>query len=228
VRQGNHVINFDNYAHTIAAHTPSTNKGAFNGCYWCGVALRAFTGTQSFPDLSLCHDDDGNLIPAMPPSLYADDLWHQLVDGMKLCDAGGSRYLRIADVTKMKVTTCPPKPLLKDLDDMDLSENAAALLKDLLSGGSLDGLKEVFPADILDHNVGSNKGLMNIVRKLACDEGIHDSSATRYSIYLTDVNIYHRINKVCVCAETECGLRCCFVHVPFCTPEILLPCIACQ
>jgi hypothetical protein len=193
------VINFDNYAHTIAAHTPSTNSGAFNGCYWCGVALRTFTGTRSFADLSLCYDAEDNIIPAMPPSLFSNELWNQLVDGMNLCDDGGSRYLKGADVTKLKVTTCPPKPLLKDLDEMEISEEAAVVLKEVLSGGSLDGLKEVYPADILEHNVGSNKGLMKIVRKLACDEGIDDSSGTRYSIYLTDVNIYQRINKVCEC-----------------------------
>jgi hypothetical protein len=201
VRAGNHIINFDNYAHTIAAHTPSTNKGAFNGNYWCGVALRTFNGSREFPDLSLCYDDEDNIIPAMPPSLFDNGLWNQLVDAMKLCDAGGSRYLRRADVTKLKVTTCPPKPLLEDLDEMHIEEDASVRLHEILNGGSLDGLKEVYPADILEHSVGSNKGLMNIVRGLACDEGIHDESATRYSIYLTDVNIYHRINKVRCCSE---------------------------
>lgn len=201
VRAGNHIINFDNYAHTIAAHTPSTNKGAFNGNYWCGVALRSFKGTRDFPDLSLCYDDENKLIPAMPPSLYNTFLWDQLLDHMKTCDARGSRYLQGADVTKLKVTTCPPKPLLEDLDDMDISEDAAVLLNQLLTSGSLDGLQDVFPADILDHSVGSNKGLLKVVRNFACDEGIHDESATRYSIYLTDVNIYHRINKVCWCSQ---------------------------
>jgi hypothetical protein len=197
VRGGNHIINFDNYAHTIAAHTPSTNKGAFNGNYWCGVALRSFEGTDAFPDLTLCRDEDNKIIPAMPPCLYSDDLWESLVIVMTAVDDTGSRYLKAADVTKLRVTTCPPKPALAALDEMDISDDAAVKLQELLVGGSLDGLKEVYPADILDHAVGSNKGLMNIVRKFACDEGIHDGSATRYSIYLTDCNIYHRVNKVC-------------------------------
>jgi len=50
VRQGAHIINFDNYSNIIAAYTPSLQAGAFHKCLWTGVTLRDLQGF----DLTLC------------------------------------------------------------------------------------------------------------------------------------------------------------------------------
>ena len=195
VRGGAHVLNFDNYAHTIAAYVPSIDDGAFHNCSWAGVTLRKLDGV----DLSLRRPQSNlpqQTLAAMPDSLYADSLFSALGNELASVDSESSNYLKGSLVYRYKVNSYPPKPSLADIVDGDLPEEEFEELAEVLSGEALDGMAEVYPADILDHSVGSNDGLMDLVLKFMKGKHTGPAPCTDYSVWLTDINIYHRINKV--------------------------------
>jgi hypothetical protein len=141
---------------------------------------------------------NGEVVPAMPKSLFTNDLWGQLMKMMTAVDEEGSQYLEHAFVTKMKVNSFPPKPSLTDLADMELEAEELEEVKEVLGQESIDGLQHVFPHAIIEPNIGSNKGLMDVLLEVSSKNKSGEANATRYQIYLTDVNIYHRINKVLI------------------------------
>jgi hypothetical protein len=187
------VVNFDNCCNDIAAYLPTSATGAYHACYWTGVTLKRMTRPSI--DLSLVKEGRA-VVPAMPDSLFENSLWTKLITYMKDVDQLGSRYLCDAAVTTLRINSFPPKPTIKDLQDMELDSEHMDELKELLSEESVDGLSNVFPKSLLDFNVGSNYGLMNVLMEVSKDNQSGSAHAARYQIYLTDMNIHHRINKV--------------------------------
>jgi hypothetical protein len=50
---------------------------------------------------------------------------------------------------------------------------------------------------LLDINIGSNIGLMRIIRQFADERGIYtDAGPTQYYLLNADINIYDRVMKV--------------------------------
>jgi hypothetical protein len=187
------VVNFDNYCNDIAAYLPTSATGAYHACYWTGVTLKRMTN----PTIDLSVVKQGReVVPAMPDSLFENSLWTKLITYMREVDEHGSRYLVSAAVTTLRINSFPPKPSVKDLQDMEIDSEDMEELKELLSEESVDGLSNVFPKSLLDFNVGSNDGLMDVLMEVSKDNQSGSALATRYQIYLTDCNIHHRINKV--------------------------------
>ena len=54
----------------------------------------------------------------------------------------------------------------------------------------------VYPSGMIDINIGSNVGLVSIIRKLYEQHGMNDDSCNRYLTLNVDENIYYRILKV--------------------------------
>jgi hypothetical protein len=199
VSRGPHIYNFDNYCNCISSYIKSSEKGAFAACLWTGVTLKALTPAT---DIDLVEEADGSIVPAMPKSLYTKQLFDGLVGWMRKIDGEGEDYDTGSFGKKYKVRSCPPKPVVSDEMRRD-----DPLLAEAMSGKSKDGLHNVYPAEVINHNPGSNVGLGHVLRKVYRERGVEDGTSNKYILMVTDCNIYHRINKVhiygCVCVRMK-------------------------
>jgi hypothetical protein len=205
VEAGPHIYSFDNYNNAIAMYIARSDKGAYQDCNWCGVTLKKLLpGT----DMKLVYERDGQtIVPAMPKSLYAEEIWDDLITLLEGIDDAGVNYHKDSMTKKYNVRCCPPKPKVTDEMKHDDPKLAAGL-----GGDSLDGLHNVYPKEIIPHNTGSNNGLGRIMRHMYAGRGIEEGTHDKYMICVTDCNIYHRINKVgCVVLR---GVQVCGVVRP--------------
>lgn len=187
VRNGPHIYNFDNYSNLIASYIATSNKGAFQNCAWTGHTLRKLDPVYDMT----WQWSRGVLVPAMPDSLFADDLWQVFVDEMTTTDGGGSRYLLKSEVFKKNVRSFPPKPkVCQEMRDADPE------MAELLEAGSRDSLDEVYPCDVTVENCGANLGLAKILQDIYTAYGVEDGGCDDYIPIMVDVNIYHRVLKV--------------------------------
>ncbi len=177
-----HVINTDNFDADIAAYLPTSRKGAYHACHWSGRAISVHPDPGNIT-LDFVYDADHNPIPAMPPSLFADPIWNNMIARMKQMDAEGSRYKENSFVQLFNINNIPLKPKVDARQYPELHR---------LLAESRDGLQDFFPIGMEDHNPGSNKGLSRLLRQIVDENG----SATQYRILVTDVNPYHRMLKV--------------------------------
>jgi hypothetical protein len=203
VEAGPHIYSFDNYNNAIASYIARSDKGSYQGCNWCGVTLKKLLEAT---DMQLVKDDTGHIVPAMPKSLYKVELWDDLIELVDSVDEQGVNYYDRSMKKKYNVRCCPPKPKVTDEMKRDDPKLAAGI-----SGDSKDGLHNVYPKEIIAHNPGSNNGLGRIMRHMYLGKGIKEGTNDKYVICVTDVNIYHRINKVvavkcwCVCFQLNVG-----------------------
>ena len=84
-------------------------------------------------------------------------------------------------IQKFKVNNIPLKPIP---DPKYLPELCDVLLD------SKDGLNDFHPLDILPHNIGSNRGLMLVLKQINSDD------TDRMEMLVADCNIFMRVMKV--------------------------------
>lgn len=134
----------------------------------------------------------------MPDSLFEDTIFNKLLEEMKTVDASGSELLPTSEVFRLNVRSFPPKP--KSTDALREHEPELAAVID---SGSQDGLRDVYPDDVLRHNCGSNKGMADVCKHVFVRSGVEDETANLYLPVMTDCNLYHRMLKVCsnLCAS---------------------------
>jgi hypothetical protein len=187
--EGDHVYNFDNYSNTIGRYLPSADKSAFANCLWTGVAIVPMP-----PGVSLdIVKKDGITVPAMPDDLFSDELWGKLRDHLALVDGQGSDYLTHSRVKRWQVNNFPPKPKVENIDADEFKDEVELLT----SGVSADGLGNVHPCDVLEHNNGSNIGLCQVMKHVLKEHGWDGQEGEKYVFLLSDMAIYHRVQKVC-------------------------------
>jgi hypothetical protein len=187
--QGDHVYNFDNYANTIGRYLPSADLTAYKNCLWTGVAIVRFP-----PGVSLDIVKRGGVtVPAMPSSLFSDELWDKLRVKLEIVDAQGSDYLKTSRVKKWQVNNFPPKPKPEHMDAADYADEVELLT----NGESADGLGNVYPCGILEHNTSSNLGLCRVMKHVMKEHDWDGREGDKYVFLMSDINIYHRIQKVC-------------------------------
>lgn len=183
-----HILNFDNYCNVISNYLKSSEKGAYTLCLWTGATLKRLPEDS---DLGLVVGEDGNIVPAMPEDLHAEVLREELLGDLKLVDEDGDDRRERSLGHKYNIRSFPPKP--KVTDEMKATDPALARA---WSGPSKDGLYGVYPHSMMNENPASNIGLANILQKVFKERGVENESGKKYVLVMTDVNIYHRINKV--------------------------------
>jgi hypothetical protein len=116
VEAGPHIYSFDNYNNAIASYIARSDKGAYQGCNWCGVTLKKLMPAT---DLELVYDEKGEIVPAMPKSLFKEGLWEDLMVLLESVDKQGVNYYKISMKKKYNVRCCPPKPKVTDAMKQD-------------------------------------------------------------------------------------------------------------
>lgn len=175
-----HFLWLDNYAKVLARSVPTLDVGAYNGCYWTGSAMFP-SGDDSIDD-SLKYTATGQIVPAMPDDLLDYSANVQVaVAAMQ----GPRAYLSDSIVARYNVRNVPPKVDTKVWPELHSTINCAT-----------NRLADIQPQSLFEENIGSNLGLLCILRRIYEDKGMHDGSSDRYLSINVDENIYYRTLKV--------------------------------
>lgn len=178
-----HGLWIDNFSKNIARAVPTEAKGVYTPALWTGVAV--FVGDTRELNDHIRRTPSGDVIPAMPDNLLShlsvvkDGINHIMSDTPMQYDSSIS--------TKYDVRSIPLKIDTTRYPDM-------ARIVD----GDHATLKSVLPSHMIEENIGSNRGLIAIIRKLYIDRGMDTDVCDRYLTICADENIFWRILKVCI------------------------------
>jgi hypothetical protein len=186
-----HVRWMDNFSKFIARQVPTTGNDIYSSCLWTGVAVfECDPADDHLYDMRLKHLPDGGVLPAMPDNLLMHS--HRIVAGLKLIVANARNYYHRSLVKKYDVRSIPLKVNTKVFpamaDTVEHRRNTTGI---------------VYPMKLIDHNIGSNQGLITCLRQLMEELGMHNDTCTDYEILNVDENIYWRTMKV------SCIYLCC-------------------
>ena len=170
-----HTIWFDNFSKSYANAMPTLEAGARTGCLWTGQGLHNYVGPAI--------DTRKNTYPGMPASLFAPSMISRLKSSMQAVDSEKYRYFSRSLCKKYNVNRVPLKPSVSYLDNPRLYE---------VLSESRDGMVHFHPSAIIDENIGSNRGLMNILRNFQTER----QNSEQLSFMTVDCNIFKRVLKV--------------------------------
>jgi hypothetical protein len=186
IAKGPHTIWLDNFSKIRALQIPSLEVGSWQNCAWTGKALRRCPNPDITMDLVL--DDAGQVIPAMPANPFART--EQLVTLFKkITQTEGCMHVYDKSmVFNAKIRTVPLKPKAKY---MQSEKHRRAIIE-----GS-DKLCTMYPVGIISDNIGSNVGLLRILRMHFEEQNQHlPNGAAVYQALNVDTNIFDRTLKV--------------------------------
>ena len=179
-----HVVWLDNFSKIYGRQMPNIDIGAWADCLWTGEAFRAYTGTVPV-SMSIMYNE-GDIVPAMPDDLFDKE------SEFKACWEGALAdltYRAKSKLVKWSIRTVPIKP------DATLAVEKIRWRNALKSDCS--SLKTLYPHRIIRKNIGSNKGLAEIMRDHYTSNGQDvEGKCDKYSAFIVDENIYMRILKV--------------------------------
>ena len=169
------VMWVDNFSKCYAVALQGIASGAFRDCNWTGQAIKVYQGDAVSVDLGG--------VPAMPDRIFDTGTAMAVQETIgNLCQEGWL-FLPMSLVTRFKVNTIPVKPVVDPLSHPELQS---------ILNESRDGLRNFHPMSIMPQNIGSNRGLMMILKHIS-DSRPNTSS---YQFLCADCNIFMRIMKV--------------------------------
>ena len=181
VLEGPHFLWWDNFSKNIARYCPSLHKGVYTSCLWTGSAVFACPDFDTI-DHRVKRDEDDNVIPAMPDNLMEHR--ESVMRGLKqVFGQGRSRYSESL-AYKHQVNVVP----LKILAEADQKNQ---------HGSDGHSMNVVFPEKIMPKNIGSNVGLIALLKEEVHDQhGMGTGECKHYVNMNVDENIFYRILKV--------------------------------
>jgi len=181
VRKGVHVLWIDNFSKTMARSIPTEQRGTYTPALWTGIA--AFKGNTQDLDDSVVIDHDGDVVSAMPNCLlqYKDSV----MTGVEFISHQGMFYNDVSLINQYDVRTVPPKVDTRMYPEM----------KQVIDSGA-NSLQNVCPVTLSPENIGSNRGLIAVIRELYDEYNMGEETCERYLTLNVDENIFWRILKV--------------------------------
>ena len=184
-----HMLWWDNFSKNIARYCPTLGGGVYSSCLWTGSAVFSSPEFRHL-DSSVKFDPDGAVIPAMPEDLFANRF--AVLQGLtRVFQQGRSRYSYSLSY-KHQVHVVPLKILDEDDQKNQLSPDEHAM-------------NIVYPERIMDKNIGSNLGLISLLKEELHDKfGMgnpphHAGECKNYVNINVDENIFYRVLKVRTC-----------------------------
>ena len=171
----------DNFSKFLSRSVPTIKGDIFSSCLWTGVCMFQTKLPVDIDKIKL--DCDGDIVPAMPPDLFAcqDDIINCIRSSSQITrDYYVSSYVR-----RFEVNQIPPK--------LDVKKYPELLETFDFSSYNVRDLK---PKELIQENIGSNRGLLSIMRTIYDSYGMDSSDCERYITVNVDENIYYRILKV--------------------------------
>ena len=177
-----HVSWWDNFSKFHAHSIPSLQKNVFSSCLWTGVTVNEYQGPEI--DMSIEIDDNGDLVQAMPDDLFSHQA--RTDEGISGIFDEGPQYYDNSLVKKYDVASIPLTIDVKQFPEMK---------NQILS--SKNTTQFIHPHKLVKVNIGSNRGLLSLLRSLQEDEKMHrPGMCEKYKCINVDENIYYRILKV--------------------------------
>ena len=174
---------WDNFSKFCRRSVPTVKKDVFGTCLWTGITVNEYTGPPVHTTVRT--DAAGYVIPAMPKNLFT----HQRVvlAGISHVHDQGKNYYQSSLVKKYDIINVPLKVDTKRFPSLAETLNS-----------SKNSTKHINPYKLLRHNIGSNLGLVTILREFHDDNkmGLH-GTVQNYTTVNTDENIFFRGLKVC-------------------------------
>ena len=166
----------DNFSKFYAVAVQGLGTGAAAECLWTARGLHRYVGPAVATDLL-----PG--VRGMPTSLFAGSVVSLFKQKMAVADAVPEAFLKDSICFRHNVRQVPLKPEVDAKADPAL----AAVLRE-----SRDGMRNFFPLGMLPENIGSNRGLLLLLKDLF---GVQPK-AGHYSFLSVDCNIYLRMLMV--------------------------------
>jgi hypothetical protein len=175
------IIWIDNFSKTVARQHPDMATGVWTPCLWTGVAFKDLDLSGREPIYMSCQFVDEVRVSAMPKNLFDDDgllKWLAVdYDKVHLFDS--------CLATLYNVRNIPPKV---DMSELTNPSRRVRLMN------SRDGLSRMHNHNIIEYNIGSNIGLMNVIKYIMADEVL--SGGQGYMMVNADIQIFERLLKV--------------------------------
>ena len=169
--------NFGGKAFSVAIQ--GIDLGSYKQPLWTGFGFHEYVGDK---DVKMSIDV---LKPGMPAKLFTQEVKDMMKKMMKGADKMGYKYLEKSIVHKYNVRRVPCKPEVDPVKEAQLHN----ILQE-----SRDGLVDFYPTELMDINIGSNRGLFQILRTEY--DKVGDELPPRYVVLSADYNIFMRILKV--------------------------------
>ena len=172
----------DNFSKTLRRTIPSLSKDVYSSMLWTGVAVFSDSKCNTI-DHSVRTDDLNAVIPAMPSTICANR--SEVLQGLRFVHDQGKQFLPDSLVHKFGVNTVP----LQITDPEDIEQNQHTPQD--------HSMHMVFPCKMIDKNIGSNVGLVSILRQDFYDvNGMESDECKNYVCWNVDENIFWRTLKV--------------------------------
>ena len=182
-----HTIWLDNFSKLRPMQIANMEAGTYRSMMWTG---RAFRCCRHDVDMAV-HAIDQITSPAMPADLFARERSLRVMfanlcqEGMDTCMDHDRSYMQVYNVNAV--------PLAADLSKVTNPRHAATLRR------RQDRLDNMYTDSIQAINIGSNHGLLQILRNHYEEQGLPQHKhnvCQRYNAFNVDVDIFDRILKV--------------------------------
>ena len=176
VEAGVHVVWLDNFSKFYAIAVPVLASGACAECLWTARGLHRYVG----PAVSTA------MLPGvrgMPLSFFSPRITALFKAKMAAADPLSVSFLKDSLCFKHNVRKLPLKPDV----DAAVDPALAGVLRE-----SRDGMRNFFPLGMMPENIGSNRGLLLVLRQLY---GVQPKPG-HYSFLSVHCNLYLRLLKV--------------------------------
>jgi hypothetical protein len=166
----------DNFSKSYAANMQAVDKGTYSDCNWTGEGHKVSCALNPSP-LNLIPN-----LPGMSVDMFSKAILKRITKAFTKMEQTDDKVFETSWVTRFDIRRVPPKYQPR---------SGRVFERDRLGGATL---KVYYPERMIDISIGSNWGLMKLIR----DE--HDriplDERTQYRVILSDVNIFARLVKV--------------------------------
>ena len=197
VKQQPHVLWLDNFSKMYAVAVQNIASGSYSSCLWTGHGVHQYEGPVV--DLSL----GVRAVRGVPQHLFSEVRVNRTRTAIRLVDAVEKYHVK-SICHRYSVNRVPLKPSIPIEEDPVLHHKLQE---------SRDGMRLFHPHAISDINIGSNEGLLSILKNMANDHDALPPTQRRIQILSVDVNIYWRILKVS--QYTHIAMYCMWLHIVF-------------
>ena len=142
----------DNFSKCYAVAVQSIDKGAFRDCAWTGDAFKVYVGPSV--DTSL------GQLPAMPDQVFSEDILDLVNASLGRASRLGWMLFNRSLENRLNVNTFPLKPVIGPWSNQRLHR---------VLSECRDGLKNFHPSEIHPQNIGSNRGLFLLLKRMASE-----------------------------------------------------------
>jgi len=176
-----HVLWIDNFSKHIARSIPSTDKGVYSSCLWTGVAVFAHPNKTIDNSVKVVN---GVVRSAMPDDIFS--VRSSVRYNLSYIMNEDENYYDQSLVKKYNINSIPLKVDVKQFPEMSNVVN-----------NPVNGLRYVHPHELIETNIGSNLGLVKILRNMFEQYQMDKPDVCKnYVTINADENIFYRVLKV--------------------------------